>query len=165
LLPPPPDPFPHQASLCHRWPKLCSSAFPKPSCPLIHQWKTHPWASTTCITDLGLLLSLGKPDGPVSHSRLFDFPTLEPYCPAGGRHSHNGRLLCNSLHSQNPPRVLTISGGSASAMEPTIRTSPPKMDKVGTSSMKIPMVWALVTQLGSEAPNDSPIDDDPDLLN
>jgi hypothetical protein len=50
-------------------------------------------------------------------------------------------------------------------MEPTVRTSPPKVDKVGTSSMKIPMVWALVTQLGSEAPNDSPIDDDPDLLN
>jgi hypothetical protein len=36
-----------------------------PWMPLIHQWKTYPWASSTCVVVLGLLLSSGKLDHPV----------------------------------------------------------------------------------------------------
>jgi hypothetical protein len=41
-------------------------------------------------------------------------------------------------------------------------TTPPEVD---TSSVEAPMTQALVAQLGSKAPDDAPVDDDPDLLN
>jgi hypothetical protein len=44
------------------------------------------------------------------------------------------------LHGQNPEQVLTISGGSASVVAPMDRTTPPKEDKVGTSSVEAPVV-------------------------
>jgi hypothetical protein len=46
-----------------------------------------------------------------------------------------------------------------------VRTTPPKVDKVDTSSVEVPMAQALVGRPGSEAPTNNPIDDDPDLLN
>jgi hypothetical protein len=50
-------------------------------------------------------------------------------------------------------------------VEPTIRTTPPKEDKVDTLSMGGPMTQALVAQPRSEVSNDNHVDDDPDLLN
>jgi hypothetical protein len=49
-----------------------------PGCPLIHQWKTHPWAPTACTTDLGLLLPSGKLDPLVWGSRPSGFPVSGP---------------------------------------------------------------------------------------
>jgi hypothetical protein len=46
-----------------------------------------------------------------------------------------------------------------------VRTTPPKVDKVDTSSMEVPTAQALVARPGSKAPNDNIADDDPDLLN
>jgi hypothetical protein len=43
-------------------------------------------------------------------------------------------------------------------------TIPPKVDKVGTSSMEAPMVQALVAQPRSKAHDDNPTDDGPSLL-
>jgi hypothetical protein len=45
------------------------------------------------------------------------------------------------------------------------RTSPPKEDKVGTSSAEAPMAQALVARPKSEAPDDNLGGDAPDLLN
>jgi hypothetical protein len=39
------------------------------------------------------------------------------------------------------------------------------VDKANTSSVEASMAKALVARSGSMAPDDSPIDDDPDLLN
>jgi hypothetical protein len=91
-----------------------------------------------CVAALEFLLSLGKPNGPVWNSGLFGFPVLEPSCPAGGRHSRNGRLLCSSLRGQIPQHVLTISDGSVLAAESTDCTTPPKVDKTDTSSTEAP---------------------------
>jgi hypothetical protein len=44
-------------------------------------------------------------------------------------------------------------------------TTPSKMDKAETSSVEAPTAQALVALLGSKAPDDNPIGDDPDLLN
>jgi hypothetical protein len=44
-------------------------------------------------------------------------------------------------------------------------TTPPKVDKVDTSSAEAPTTWALVAQPGSKALDDNPTDDDLDLLN
>jgi hypothetical protein len=44
-------------------------------------------------------------------------------------------------------------------------TTPPKENKVGTSSAEVPTVQALVARLESKASNDNLGDDDPDLLN
>jgi hypothetical protein len=44
-------------------------------------------------------------------------------------------------------------------------TTPPKEDKVGTSSMEAPMAHALVVRPGSKVPDDNLADDNPDLLN
>jgi hypothetical protein len=64
----------------------------------------------------------------------------------------------------DPEQVLTISGGSASVVVSMVHTTPPKEDKVGTSSAEVPMAQVLVAQLGSKAPDDTFVDDDPDLL-
>jgi hypothetical protein len=56
----------------------------------------------TCASDQELQLLPGKPDGPVWHSGLFDFPDPRSFCPTGGRRARNGHLLCSSLHGQNP---------------------------------------------------------------
>jgi hypothetical protein len=44
-------------------------------------------------------------------------------------------------------------------------TTPPKKDKVDTSSAEGPMAQALVAWLGSKALDDNLVNDDPDLLN
>jgi hypothetical protein len=43
--------------------------------------------------------------------------------------------------------------------------TPPKEDKIGTSSAEDPMAQALVSRLGSKASDDALADDDSDLLN
>jgi hypothetical protein len=116
-------------------------------------------------SDQELMLSPGKLDGLVWHSKLFDFPGLGFPYPASGRHVHNGHLLCNSLYGQNPEQVLTIPDGNASMVVPMAHTTPPKEDKVDTSSVEVPTGQALVARPGSKAPDDNPIDDDPSLLN
>jgi hypothetical protein len=60
--------------------------------------------------------------------------------------------------------VATVPGGSASVAVPMVRTTPPKEDKVDTSSAEAPIAQTLVAQLGSKAPDDNLVDDDPDLL-
>jgi hypothetical protein len=48
---------------------------------------------------------------------------------------------------------------------PKVHTTPPKEDKVDTSSAEAPTAQALVAQLGNKAPDDNLTDDDLDLLN
>jgi hypothetical protein len=48
---------------------------------------------------------------------------------------------------------------------PMDRTTPPKEDKVGTSSVKAPMTQALVAQPKSKEPDNNLGGDAPDLLN
>jgi hypothetical protein len=100
----------------------------------------HPLIHTliACVAALELLLSSVELDGLVQHSRLSSFPVLEPSCPAGGRCSHNSHLLCSILRGQNPQQVLTISGGSALAVESTDHTTLPKVDKADTSLAEAP---------------------------
>jgi hypothetical protein len=45
-----------------------------------------------------------------------------------------------------------------------VRATPPKEDKVGTSSVEAPMAQALVARPRSKASDDTFADDDPDLL-
>jgi hypothetical protein len=45
-----------------------------------------------------------------------------------------------------------------------VRTTPPKVDKVGISSVEVPMAHALLVQPRSKALDDTLTDDDPDLL-
>jgi hypothetical protein len=45
------------------------------------------------------------------------------------------------------------------------RTTPPKKDKVDTSSVEAPTAQAWVARLRSKVPDDTLADDDPDLLN
>jgi hypothetical protein len=61
--------------------------------------------------------------------------------------------------------VLTIPGGSASMVESMVCTTPPKVDKVDTSSMEVSTAWALVARPGSKASDGNLADDDPNLLN
>jgi hypothetical protein len=96
-------------------------------------------ALIACVAALELMLSSGKPDGPIYHSGLSGFPVLEPSYLATGWCSRNDYLLCSSLHDQNPQQVLTISGGSALAAESTDHTTPPKVDKADTSSVEAPI--------------------------
>jgi hypothetical protein len=57
-------------------------------------------------------------------------------------------------------------GGGASVVEaPMVRTTPPREDKVGTSSVEAPTAQALVAQSRSKASDDNLADDDPELLN
>jgi hypothetical protein len=60
---------------------------------------------------------------------------------------------------------MTIPGGSASAAESLVRTTPPKEDKVDTSSVEVPTAHALVARPGSKARDDNLVDDNLDLLN
>jgi hypothetical protein len=46
-----------------------------------------------------------------------------------------------------------------------VHTTPPKVDKAGTSSVEVPTAQALVARPGSKAPNGNLADDVPDLLN
>jgi hypothetical protein len=46
-----------------------------------------------------------------------------------------------------------------------VRTTLPKTDKAGTSSVEVPTAQALVARLGSKTSDDNLADDDPDLLN
>jgi hypothetical protein len=87
---------------------------------------------------------LQKSDGPVWETRLSGFPTLKLLCPTDGQCVHRSHLLRSSLHGQNPEQVLTIPGGSASVVAPIDCTTPPKEDKVGTSSTEAPMAKTLV---------------------
>jgi hypothetical protein len=164
LLQPPLDVSPYLASLHHQ-PKIHASTLSGLDCPLIRQQKPLTYESTTCAAALELLLSSGKPDHPVWGSRLSSFPVLGPSCPVAGRHPRNGHLRCISLCGQNLQLVLTISDGSALAMEPRVRTTLPKVDKEDTSSTEAPRVPTLVARLGSKAPDDTPFDGDPSLLN
>jgi hypothetical protein len=144
LLPPPLDPSPHRASLGH-WPKTRSSVLSSLDCSLVDQQRIRRLALLTSA-DQELLLPSGKPDDPVWHSRLSDFFTLRPSCPIGGRHIRNGRLLRSSLRGQNPQQVLTIPGGSASVVASMVCTTPPKEDKVHTSSLETPTTHAMVAR-------------------
>jgi hypothetical protein len=45
-----------------------------------------------------------------------------------------------------------------------VHTTPPKEDKVDTSSTEVPTTQALVARSGSKAPNDNLAEGDPDLL-
>jgi hypothetical protein len=45
------------------------------------------------------------------------------------------------------------------------RITPPKVDKVDTSSAEAPTSQALVARSDSKVPDDAPVDDDPNLLN
>jgi hypothetical protein len=45
-----------------------------------------------------------------------------------------------------------------------VRTTPPKEDKVDTSSMEVCTAQTLVTRPGSKASDDNLADDDPELL-
>jgi hypothetical protein len=86
------------------------------------------------VAALELLLSSGKPDDPVWYSGLSGFPAWS----AIGRHHRNSRLLCGNLHGQNLKLVLTILGETASAAEPMVRSTPPMVDKMDTSSTEAP---------------------------
>jgi hypothetical protein len=46
-----------------------------------------------------------------------------------------------------------------------VRTTPPKDDKVCTSSLKAPIAQALVARSGNKVQDDNLAHDDPDLLN
>jgi hypothetical protein len=46
-----------------------------------------------------------------------------------------------------------------------VRTTPPREDKVGTSSVEAPTAQALVARSGSKASDDNLADDDPELPN
>jgi hypothetical protein len=67
--------------------------------------------------------------------------------------------------AKTPQEVLTILSGSALAAEPMVRTTLPKVDKMGTSSVEVPTAQALVAQPRSKAPDNNLTDDDPGLLN
>jgi hypothetical protein len=61
--------------------------------------------------------------------------------------------------------VLIVLSESASVAEPTASTILPKVDKVETSTAQPPMVPTLMARLSSKASDDTPFDDDPNLLN
>jgi hypothetical protein len=70
--------------LFHHWPKFHPSTLSVPHCPLNHQQKPLTCEPTVCTAIPELLLSLGKPNGPVWYSRLSDFPVWGPCCSAIG---------------------------------------------------------------------------------
>jgi hypothetical protein len=51
------------------------------------------------------------------------------------------------------------------AAESTDHTTPPMVDKADISSAEAPTTHALAPRSGSKAPNDTPVNDDPGLLN
>jgi hypothetical protein len=98
---------------------------------------------------------------------ILDYLDFWPGGPfsAGGRRICNGRLLQSSLRGQNLQQVLTIPSENASVVVPMVCTTPPKEDKVDTSSTDVPTGQALATRLRSKASGGNLVDDDPDLLN
>jgi hypothetical protein len=60
---------------------------------------------------------------------------------------------------------VTIPGESASVAEPRVRTTLPKGEKVDRSWTEEPTALALVARPGGKASDDTPFDDDPNLLN
>jgi hypothetical protein len=136
-----------------------------PDCSLVDRQRVHPSVILACARNQELLLLSRKLDHPVWGFGSSNFPILESCCPVGGRCICNGRLLCSSLHSQNPQQVLTISGGSALVAEPMVHTTLPNVDKAGTSSTEVPMAQALVARPRNKAPDDNLADDDLGLLN
>jgi hypothetical protein len=129
----------HWASLPY-WSKIRSPTLSSLDCLPSDQQKTHLLVPLAPVGDQVLLLLPEKLDGMVWGSGLSDFPVPRPSSPAGGRCIHSGHLLHSSLHSQNPEQVLTIPGGSALVVELMAHTTPPKVDKVDTSSMEAPTV-------------------------
>jgi hypothetical protein len=51
------------------------------------------------------------------------------------------------------------------AAEPRVQTTLPKVDKVDTSSIEAPTIPTLVARPGSKVSDDTPFDDDFNLLN
>jgi hypothetical protein len=92
-----------------------------------------------------MVATFGETNGLVCHSGPSSFLALRPSYPASGQRIRNSRLLCSSLYSQNPQQVLIILGGSALVAMPMVRTTPPKEDKVDTSSVEVSMAQALVS--------------------
>jgi hypothetical protein len=70
-----------------------------------------------------------------------------------------------NLRDQNLQLILTILGESALAVEHMVHTTPPKVEKMDTTSAEAPTAQALVARSGSKVPDDAPIDDDSELLN
>jgi hypothetical protein len=155
--------FPHRTLLRH-WPKIYSPAPSSLDCLPSYQQEAH-WVPSAPIGDQVLSLPHGKPDGSVWHSGLSNFPAPKLLCPTDGRCVCSSHLLHSSLHGPNPEQVLTILGGGASVVAPMDRTTPPKEDKVGTSSAEAPTAHALVTQPKSEVLDDNLGGDAPNLLN
>jgi hypothetical protein len=134
--------FPHQTLLRH-WLKIYSPALSSLDYLPGDQQEAH-WVPFVLASDQVLSLPPRKSDGPVWHSGLSDFPAPKLLCLADGRCVRSSHLLCSSLHGQNPEQVLTIPSGSASVVEPMDRTTPPKEDKVGTSSTEARTAQALM---------------------
>jgi hypothetical protein len=61
--------------------------------------------------------------------------------------------------------VLTILSESASAVESMVRTTMLKLDRAKTSLVEALTILTLVARSRSKAPNDTPFDNDPNLLN
>jgi hypothetical protein len=70
-----------------------------------------------------------------------------------------------SICDQNLQLVLTILGESASAAEPRVHTTLPKVDKVEISSAEALTVPALVARPESKVMDDTLFDDNLNLLN
>jgi hypothetical protein len=118
-----------------------------------------------CVAALESLSSSGKSDHPVWGSGPSNFSAWGSSCHAADQRFRSGHLLHSSPFDHNLQLVLTILSESASAMEPTVSTTLPKMDKVDTSSVEAPTAQASIARSGSKVSDDNPIDDDPNLLN
>jgi hypothetical protein len=146
---------------------LAEDLFYAPSsldCLLGDQQEAH-WVPSTPTGGQVLSLPPGKPDGPVWHSGLSVFPAPKLLCSADIQCVRSSHLLRSSLHGQNPEHVLTILSGSALVVAPMDRTTPPKENKVGTSSAEAPTAQALVARQKSGAPDDNLSGDAPNLMN
>jgi hypothetical protein len=60
---------------------------------------------------------------------------------------------------------MSIPNERASAAEPMVHSTLPKVDKAGTLSVDVPTAQALVARPGSKAPDGNLANDDPGLLN
>jgi hypothetical protein len=122
LLCPPLD-FSSRRALLHHRLKSRSSTLFAPGCHLIDHQRTHSSMLLARAFNRELRRLLGKPDDPIWHSGLFDFPVPGPFCPANGRRVRNGHLLYSSLRGQNPdpyhPGWKCIGGGTHGPYHPT----------------------------------------------